>query len=146
MNVSKSLKRENYWIKTLRTIYPYGLNKRASQHDSEATVVKLFFLSLELSNDLPDKEKASIIWKMTLSQSFFTHIDNIIENDVKDSFYKIPLKWNNLKNKIFKLIAPEISHNGNMLDTKINSYFYNYVLDITDTKTYKFKKITPKNI
>ena len=31
-----------------------------------------------------------------------------------------------------------------MLDTKTNNHFYNYVLDIIDTKTYKSKQITPK--
>ena len=44
-------------MKTLRTIYSYGLNKRARKHDSDAPVGKLALLSLELSNDLPDKEK-----------------------------------------------------------------------------------------
>ena len=42
-------------METLRTIYSYGLNKKARKHDSEAPVGKLFLL--ELSNDLPDKEK-----------------------------------------------------------------------------------------
>ena len=31
-----------------------------------------------------------------------------------------------------------------MFDIKINNHFHNYVLDITDTKTYKIKQITPK--
>ena len=31
-----------------------------------------------------------------------------------------------------------------MLDIKINNHFYNYVLDIIVTKTYKFKQILPK--
>ena len=44
-------------METLRTIYSFGLNKKARKHDSEAPVGKLFLLSLELSNDLPDKEK-----------------------------------------------------------------------------------------
>ena len=29
-----------------------------------------------------------------------------------------------------------------MLDIKINNHFYNYVLDIIDTKTYKLKQVT----
>ena len=31
-----------------------------------------------------------------------------------------------------------------MFDIKINNHFHNYVLDITDTKAYKIKQITPK--
>ena len=37
------LKREDYWMKTPRTIYSYSLNERAKEHDSEVPVRKLFF-------------------------------------------------------------------------------------------------------
>ena len=40
---AKLLKREDYWMKTLRTIYTYGLNERSRKHDSEVQVGKLFF-------------------------------------------------------------------------------------------------------
>ena len=40
---AKRFKREDYWMKTLRTIYPYGLNERARKYDSEVIVRKLFF-------------------------------------------------------------------------------------------------------
>ena len=39
----KRLKREDYWVKRLRTIYPCGLNERARKHNSEVPVGKLFF-------------------------------------------------------------------------------------------------------
>ena len=76
---------------------------------------------------------------------FFTHIDNIIENDLKDSFYKIPLRLNKLKRKIFKLSASEILQNGNMLNTKINNYFYNYVETI-ELKHINLNKLHIKKI
>ena len=31
-----------------------------------------------------------------------------------------------------------------MLDIETKNHFYNYVLDIIDNKTFKFKQITPK--
>lgn len=34
---------DDYWMKTLQTIYPYGPNERARKHDSEVAVGKLFF-------------------------------------------------------------------------------------------------------
>ena len=43
VELAKRLKIEDYWMKTLRTIYPYGLIKRARQYDSEVPVGKLFF-------------------------------------------------------------------------------------------------------
>ena len=36
------LNREEYWMKTLRTIYPYGLNERAKQNDDNTSVGKLY--------------------------------------------------------------------------------------------------------
>ena len=51
---------------------------------------------------------------------------------------------NNLKKKILKQIASEILQNGNMLHIKVNNLFYIYILDIIDTKTYKFKQIASK--
>ena len=38
-----TLKREDYWMKTLRTIYPYSLNERVIKHDSEVPVGELLF-------------------------------------------------------------------------------------------------------
>ena len=71
---------------------------------------------------------------------FFTNTPNIIQNDIKDSFYKIRIILNNLKKKILKF---EILQNGNMLNIQMNYHFYNYVIDIFDTKTYRFEQITP---
>ena len=51
---------------------------------------------------------------------------------------------NNLKKKIFIQVVSQILQNENMLDMKINTRFYSYVLDIIGTKTYKFKQNAPK--
>ena len=67
-----------------------------------------------------------------------------MQNDIKDFFYKTRLMLNNLKQKIFKQVVSQILQNENMLDMKINTRFYNYVLDIIGTKTYKFKQVTSK--
>ena len=36
------LEREDYWIKTLRTVYPYGLNDRTKSMNTDAPIGKLF--------------------------------------------------------------------------------------------------------
>ena len=36
------LKREDFWMKTLRTVYPYGLNDRTKSMNSEIPIGKLF--------------------------------------------------------------------------------------------------------
>ena len=38
----KRLEREDYWIKTIRTVYPYGLNDKVKQGKDEVPVGKLF--------------------------------------------------------------------------------------------------------
>ena len=67
----KRLKRKDYWMKTLMTIYPYAQNERARERYSVAPVWKLiFFLYLELSNNLLQIETIMIIWKLTLWRTF----------------------------------------------------------------------------
>ena len=102
-------------MKTLRTIYPYGLNERARKHDSEVLVEKLFF-------SIPRTKQLSAIYRNnndyfkndTITDSF-ANVHNIIQNDITDSFYEIRITLSNLKKKILKQIAPEI---GNILDIK----------------------------
>ena len=76
---------------------------------------------------------------------FFTSIQNIIENNIKDAFYQICIVFNNLKNKIFKQIASEMLQNRNMLDIKTNNHCYSYILEIIYTKTYKLNKLQQIN-
>ena len=39
---SERLNREDYWMKTLRTIYPYGLNSRAKNSNEDVSIGSLF--------------------------------------------------------------------------------------------------------
>ena len=126
-------------MRTLITIYPYGLN------DSEVPSGKVFF-------SIPRTKQRSARYRTNndhlkndiIADFFIKNSHNIIQNDIKGSFYKIRIILNNLKHKILKQVASEILQNGNMLKIIINNLFYNYVLRITDAKTYKFKQITPK--
>ena len=47
-----------------------------------------------------------------------------------------------MKNR--KQVVPEMLLNRKMLDINIKKHFYNYVLDITDTKTHKSKQFASK--
>ena len=38
----KRIVREDYWMKELRTVYPYGLNERVRCHDQDIPVGKLY--------------------------------------------------------------------------------------------------------
>ena len=74
------IKREVCCIKTLNTIYLYGLNERARKNNKKIPVEKLFFL-LELSSSLLDIEATVVI----------------IQSDIKNSFYKKRVILNTLK-------------------------------------------------
>ena len=76
---------------------------------------------------------------MTLSHTFLQIFITSFKRTCKVSFYK-----NCIILKILKQIASEISQNGSMLHIKINNNFYTYVLDIIDTKIYKYEQIRTK--
>ena len=51
------LQREDYWLKKLRTIYPYGLNERAKNSNLEKPTSKLFPPLARFSNRHENLEK-----------------------------------------------------------------------------------------
>ena len=130
-------------MKTLRTIFPYSLNERTRKYDSEVPVVKLFFSTPRTDQRSSRYRNNKDFLKNNTITELLTNINNIMQNEIKDPFYKIRIILNNLK-KILKQTSPELLQNGNMLDIKTNNHFYNYVLDIIDTKIYKFKQTNPK--
>ena len=66
---------------------------------------------------------------------------HIIQNDIKDSFSKIPIILNKVKKKILKQIASEILQNGNMLDIKINHHFKIMYLTLLTLKLINLNKL-----
>ena len=138
----KRLKREDYWMKTLRSIYPCGLNERVKKYDRKILVRQLFLFIPRTKQQSARYRNNNGYLKNDTITDFFTKIHNIIQNYIKDSLYKMCISLNNLKKKILKQTASEILRNGDMMDMKIKNHFHNYVLDIIDTKTYKFNQIT----
>ena len=100
------------------TVYPNGLNENVRKHDSEVSVGKLFF-SIPRTKQRSARCKSNKDYlKNDTITDFFTNIHNIIQNDIKDYFYKICIILNNLKKKILKQITPEILQNENILDKR----------------------------
>ena len=132
-------------MKTLRAIYLYHLNERARTKDSEAPFGNLFFSIARTKQQYASYRKNNDFLKNHTITDIFTKIHNILQNDIKDSFYKIYITLDNLKKKILIKLASEILQNGNMLDMKINNHIQNYVFDVIDTETYKYKQIAKKS-
>ena len=122
-----------------------SLNERERKHDSEVPVGKLFFSTPRTKQQCTRHRNNNDYWKMTVLQTFLQQFITSFKIGIKDLFYKIRIILNNIKKEITKQSVSEILQNRNMLPIKINNHFYNYVLDIITTKTYKFKQIALKN-
>ena len=79
-------------MKTLRTIYPYSLDKGDGKHDREVRVGKLFFSIPRTKQRYARLRKNNEYFKNEIITYFFTSIYNTIQNDNKDSFYKIGIE------------------------------------------------------
>ena len=144
--------REEHWMKTLRTIFPYGLNERARHNDENSSVGRLFppiprmttRKTGERSNNHNHANDDSL-------ESFFDSFNYVLLTDKKDALYKLRVLLNKTKKKTLKLIASEILHKNNTFDFDYkNEQYYLYILDIIDTKIFKPKiftrKTAPKHI
>ena len=81
---------------------------------------------------------------MILSQTFLETFIISFKTTLKT--FSIKLKVKTMKIKFLNKSLPKYykMHYYTMLDMNINNPFYNYALDIMDTKIYKSKQITPK--
>ena len=94
-------------MKTLRTIFPDSLNERTRKYDSEVPVVKLFFSTPRTEQRSSRYGNNKDFLKNNTITELLTNINNIMQNEIKDSFYKIRIILNNLK-KILKQTSPEL--------------------------------------
>ena len=70
-------------MKTLTTIYPYALNKRARKYDSEVLIGKPFFSMPRTKRRYGRCRSNSDYLKNGTIRDFFTDIHNIIQNGIK---------------------------------------------------------------
>ena len=129
--------RENFWMKELRTIFPYGLNERAGGQGQNLSIVKLcpsiprhssrFFRSKNNpTNNSPLDKK-----------DFFLSLNTFLAYDFPNAFYKIRKLLYSLHKKILKSIATEILSYGPFLkNDSLSIHFYAYTLDIIETIIY----------
>lgn len=135
-------------MKTLRTVYPYGLNDRAKKHDHNSPVGRLF-PSLPRFSHRTSRSRANRNnhAENTSVENFFDNVQNILNNNIKDALYTIRIMLDNVKKKLLKNIASEILHN--LHSNPKYEHIYVYILDIIDTKLYKTeiktRKCPPEN-
>ena len=85
------LQREDYWIKKLRTIYPYGLNERAKNSNLEQPTGKRFPPLPRFSNRHDNLEKRSVVesTRFDTTDTSLTHIATLPSKNKSDNFRRI---------------------------------------------------------
>ena len=149
-------KKEDEWIKKLRTIYPYGLNESASDKETDSSVRhpavgKLFPPLPRSSRQFRSRENRNNHSSNLSCGEFFEILDNLILNDLHNSFNEIRKTLNLAKKKVLKEIAFQIMERDNFTFHENRFQIYEYILDIIDSKFLKEeeqikKRKTPKNV
>ena len=150
--------REDIWIKKLRTIYPYGLNERASDKATNSSVLEpavgRLFPALPRRGNRPTRSRENRNEKdSNLSCSdFFSHLTDLLQNNIQNSFNEIRKLLNLAKKKVLKEIAFHILERSGTFPWLEERYqWYDYILDIIDTKLLKAppevkRKTFPQNV
>ena len=131
--------REEWWMKTLRTVYPYGLNDQAKGKSSTASIGSLFFPLSRYSNR-PNKRtrnKKSRSTQTKTAQDIFDEIWQLLTTtNNQQTANLIRTKLSTLTTKTLKSIWNLTRHNDNFHDDKFIRW-QDFILDISDTKIYK---------
>ena len=142
------LTREDFWIKRLRTLFPYGLNEKAldklSCVSDTDNAIGRFFPPLERSRLRSKRVRRRGRFDNKIShERFFELVNEWTNSDIKNSFNNIRLYLNKLPFKTLKTIASCILEGGDLLfDIKKEQCFL-FVLDIIDTKFFAPTKNQP---
>ena len=146
--LTKMLDRKDFWIETLHTIYPYGLNERKRKSFNCATIGSLYF-PIKRYGQRKCRCRNRSNHRSNSALEFMEFFNNQLSSSLNYSVLEIREYIDNWKKKAFKMIdllrcdkLPEIKHNSK------SEQWYSYVIDIIDTKTFKPRMqiiIRPKN-
>ena len=149
--------KEDIWIKKLRTIYPYGLNEKASDKITDSSTVEpaigRMFPPLPRDNVRPSRSRLNHNSKVSAHSfdDFFEKLEHSVQSDLSNSFNEIRKILNNTKKRVLKEIAFYILEREKYTFHENRFQWYHYILDIIDTKFFKptvdkKKKVIPKNV
>ena len=153
--------REDLWMKTFRTIYPYGLNEKAFDKNSDSKGIQFaigkLYPRLERLKPRPvsvrNHNKSIQSQPINSTELFFQHIDTMFSNSLKSLSNNIRILVNKLPKKLLFQIASEIMHPEIFATDPLKEQIYLYVLDLIDTrffskteKSERSQKSAPKNV
>ena len=148
--------REDIWMKKLRTIYPYGLNEKASDKETDSSVLEPAIgrlyppLPRTTNRSSRSRENRNNHTSQISCHEFFDKLDYLLHHDIHNSFNEIRTTLNVAKKKVLKEIAFHIMERDTFTFYESRYQWYHYILDIIDTKFLKpseiKKKSPPKNV
>ena len=160
VNCDSGLDREDYWIETLLTSYPYGLNEREEKICYEhryGSNLRCFFIVFFrekvlfyifakhcfqfLKEPLPSSRQKSAHCRGNINfdnfkdmESIFNCIHNYITDHIKNASYHIQMLLINTVKKYLLKIASEVVLNGPFIKTDLIKIQYCFfILDNIDT-------------
>jgi len=132
--------REDWWMKTLRTIYPYGLNDQHKKKHSTSSVGLLFFPLTRYAprSTVRNRNKNRHLITKQTSECVYNELKLLIT-----SFNPQPQYARIIRTKLSSLDTKTLKNIWNL--TEYNNIFHNdkfirwkdLILDIIDTKIYK---------
>ena len=141
-------KREDYWIRTLRTAHPYGLNDRLGDDymkDQDTSMIGSKFPPLKrsfqrVSRGINRKGNNNLNYLQFLSK-----LDTMLKENIKESLNFIRVALSTMKKAQLKLLG---DHINDFLLNKPDDFpfvqWYSVALDIIDCRTYRIPATKPK--
>ena len=141
------LQREDYWMKRLRTVYPYGLNERTKFMNKDSPIGKLYpSLPRYGAKFVTQRSRTSRISRIA---DLDTLVDNIYSFDKEIRSNEFRKLLDSLRHPNLRKLAVEANSRLSTCDDHLKRW-YNLLIDIYFTKVYieekcKIKK-APKHI
>ena len=152
---SSRRKREDYWIKTLRTVFPYGLNDRVGDdfmRDQANVRIGLKFPSLKRTFDRVSRRNSRKGSKGMTHKTFLNKLEEILKSNLKEALNFIRMSLSTMKKSELKQLGYAVREllGSKSLDFPF-SQWYSAALDIIDCRIYvippsKPKRSSPSNI
>ena len=135
------LMREDYWMKTLRTVYPYGLNERTKFMNKNKPVGQLFpSLPRYGSKFINQRSRSSNTCKISDLDSL---IHSVYSYPLEDRANKVRVLLNRLKHSNLKKLAFEAKLALNSSEDHLKRW-YELIIDTFFTKIFKEEEIKSK--
>ena len=151
--------REDTWIRKMRTLFPYGLcekvrnkvNNCAVVHEAVGKSYQGFPIPRTGVRPTRNRENRNHRDSIISCEDFFSSLEDIFQNDLKNSFNRIRIHLNTAKKKVLKEIAFYTLNRTVYTFHAEREQWYLYILDIINTKLLKptpisASKSAPENV